>query len=283
MDIPPLVSPQWLHDNLSHPDVQVIESGWITDGYSKAHISGALSSPRHPHLKKVDAGGERSLHLLEAAEFSDFCRNLGLRRDRHYVIYDDFSGLFAARCWWVCRYFGVHNISILDGSWRGWLDQQKPVSSRLETPLAGTDIHVAPHLPQLIGREELQRLYRDPQVQLWDTRREGEYTGEEDTDNQRRGHVPGALNLVWTDLLTEAPFQGGPRFFKSVAELEELLTNLGLRRDKTIIPYCQAGIRAAFCVFVLELLGYPHHRLYDASMREWANRSETPLITGANP
>jgi len=280
MDVPLLVSPQWLHDHLTDPAVQVLENAWIADAYPRAHIRGAHSVPGHPYLKKNSANGERTCHVMEAAEFAALCHELGLRRDRHYVIYDDYYGLFAARFWCVCRYFGLSNISILDGSWRGWLEQGRPASCCQEVPTPGTDVVAVPQASAFIGWEELQLLHHDPDVQVWDTRRFTEYTGEEDTDNRRRGHVPGALNLVWTDLLREPAYAGGPRFLKPLTELDLLLADLGLRRDNTIITYCQSGIRAAFAIFVLKLLGYPHHRLYDASMGEWANLSEPPLRTG---
>ncbi|MCW8894061.1 MAG: rhodanese-like domain-containing protein [Deltaproteobacteria bacterium] len=283
MDIPLLVSPQWLHDNLANPNIQVIENGWIADAYLKAHIAGALCTPGHPYLKKYDDNDELTQQVLDAVEFTAFCHELGLQRDKHYIIYDDYFGLFAARFWCVCRHFGVHNISVLDGSWRGWLKQNRPLSSFLETPVHGTDIVIEPDPATFIGWEELQRIHTDPEILLWDTRREGEYTGEEETDNLRRGHVPGALNLVWTDLLSESANDGDPRFLKPLATIDLMLTDLGLRRDKTIITYCQSGIRAAYCILVLELLNYPSHRLYDASMGEWANLADTPLVTGLDP
>lgn len=280
MKYPLLVGPQWLDDNLASPEIEVIENAWVADAYSKAHISGAFCVTCHPYLKKDSADGERSQHVMDPVAFSELCHRLGLQSDNHYVIYDDYYGLFSARFWCVCRYFGLNNISILDGSWRGWLAQGRPVSSRLDIPVVGSDIVVEPHSTHFIGLEELVHIYGNPGVQIWDTRREGEYNGDEQTDNLRQGHVPGALNLVWTDLLTEPAHEGDPRFLKPLTELEQLLAKLGLRRDKTIITYCQSGNRAAFCNFVLELLGFTHHRLYDASMGEWANLVQTQLDCG---
>ena len=279
MERPLLVSTQWLQDHLNDPAVEIIENAWVADSYSKAHIKGAFRVPGHPYLKKFTDNGERTRHVMAPEAFSGLCHALGLKRDKHYVIYDDYYGLFAARFWCVCRHFGLNNISILDGSWRGWLAQGRPVSSRMETPLPGTDIVVRPHACHFIGREELQSIYREPGVQLWDTRRIGEYTGEEQTENQRKGHIPEALNLEWTDLLTEPVSEGDPRFLKPVRDLEMMLVNLGLRRDRTIITYCQSGNRAAFCNLVLELLDYPRHRLYDASMSEWARDESLPVET----
>ena len=158
------------------------------------------------------------------------------------------------------------------------MDLNFPVSSISEIPEPGTDILVNPDATHFIGWEELLNIHQNPDVQLWDTRREGEYLGTDETLNLRCGHVPGAVHLSWSDLLTEESREGAPRFLKANDELEKILTDLGLRRDKTIVTYCQSGIRAAFCIFVLEMLGYPNHRLYDASMGEWTSLETTPLI-----
>jgi len=283
MNIPLVVSPQWLQKNLYDPAIQVIENGWIRDAYQKAHIDGAVSVPGHPYLKHINVDGEQTQHVMNAGEFKSLCHELGLQRDKHYILYDDLFGLFAARFWTVCRHYGLHNVSILDGSWRGWLDQGYPVSGRVEHPVPGSDVSVEPNPTHLIGWEELWRVHREPDIQIWDNRRAGEYSGEEQTANRRRGHIPGALHLEWTDLIMEPPYEGGPRYLKPAAELEQMLVDLGLRRDKTIITYCQSGNRAAFCDLVLEHLGFPQHRMYDGSMGEWSNMTETPLVSGIDP
>ena len=71
--------------------------------------------------------------------------------------------------------------------------------------------------------------------------------------------------------------QEAVRRFRSAREIVALLEKTGVARDKTVVTYCQAGIRAALGAFALELAGYPRARLYDGSMAEWANRDETPL------
>lgn len=278
MNIPLLVSPQWLHDNLDNPLIGIIENSFLYESYHKAHIRGAGYVPGPPYLKKIDANGERTQYVMGAEEFLSLCDVLGLCRDKHYIVYDDYFSLYASRFWAVCRHFGVRNISLLDGSWRGWLDQGRPVSARMEQPASGSDIVIDSQAEMFITLDELQQIYDSSDIQLWDTRRLGEYNGRERTDNRRQGHMPGALNLDWVDLLDEPSYEGGPRFFKPLDVIEGMLDKLGLRRDKTIITYCQSGNRAALCSFVLELLNFPSHRLYDASMGEWANLIDTPLV-----
>lgn len=281
MTPPLLVSPSWLQDNLSNPDLGIIENAWYPDSYLKGHIPGAIRVPYHPYLKQHLPEGERTRHVMGAESFATLCHALGLQSSRHYVVYDDFFGLFAARLWYVFRYYGVDNISVLDGSWKGWVAQGGACSCRLEEPVTGSDV-VARRRDELVTTQaELLRYLDDPAVQLWDTRRESEYTGTEVTENLRQGHIPGALNLVWTDLLQPAEYAGGERYLKPRDELQQLLNGLGLRKDRCVVTYCQSGNRAAFGNLVLELLGFPTHRLYDASMGEWGNLIDNPLICGA--
>jgi len=273
----PLVSPQWLHSNLDNPDIRVIENAWEQNAYTRAHIAGAIPVPCHPHLKHFDPQGNKTPHLLDAEEFRQLCHALGMRRHRHYVIYDDWFGLFSTRFWWVCRYYGFDNVSVLNGGWQGWLAQGRPVSCTIQHPREGTDIEPLAHPGMLIGLEELKETFDAPDVQVWDTRRPGEFDGREETDNRRQGHIPGACNLVWTGLLTQPATEGGARFFLPPVQLREKIESLGLQPGKTIVPYCQSGIRASFGLFVLHLLGYENLRLYDGSMMEWANLKDSPL------
>ena len=111
-------------------------------------------------------------------------------------------------------------------------------------------------------------------VQIWDARSIEEYDGRNDRGNARKGHVPGANNAEWTQMMSNDDLQT----FRPAAEMWEVIDRLGLSPDKEIVSYCQGGIRAAHANFVLTLLGFTNARNYDGSMREWANRDDTPLV-----
>ena len=87
------------------------------------------------------------------------------------------------------------------------------------------------------------------------------------------GRVPNAKHLEWLNFVEK----GDSRKFLSAGELQRLLDEAGISRNKPTITYCQGGIRAAHAAFVLTLLGYKDVRVYDGSMGEWANREDTPL------
>jgi thiosulfate/3-mercaptopyruvate sulfurtransferase len=70
-------------------------------------------------------------------------------------------------------------------------------------------------------------------VALLDVRNRSEYTGENARGNQRRGHVPGAVHLEWTDFMTG----DARKAFKPAAELRSLLRERGVTPDKRVHVY----------------------------------------------
>jgi len=276
--IPLIVEADWLAEHLSDSGVKVLEIAKTPESYLKAHIRGAQLIPYHHYLKAFDEQGERTPHLIGVREFTELIGSLGLKRNIHYVVYDEEHGLWAARFWAICRHYGVDNISILNGSWHGWLAAGFPINAREEPLTAGTDLVIQTRPEVLISCDQLQRDLKKTDLQIWDTRRPEEFDGSGETDNQRHGHVPGALHLVWTDLLTDEEYPGAARYLKSEVEMHKILGELGLQSEKPVVTYCQAGIRAAFCQMVLVRLGFSNPQMYDASMSEWSNRTDTPLI-----
>ena len=85
--------------------------------------------------------------------------------------------------------------------------------------------------------------------------------------------MPNAKHLEWLRFVEKTD----TRRFLPAGQIESLLSEAGFSREKPTITYCQGGIRAAHAAFVMELLGYPNVRVYDGSMRDWANREDTPL------
>ena len=74
MDISLLVDIQWLQDNLSNSNIEVLENAWIKESYAKAHIDGAFCVPGHPYLKSIDSEGELTPYVMQTAEFAELCK-----------------------------------------------------------------------------------------------------------------------------------------------------------------------------------------------------------------
>lgn len=265
---PLLVTTNWLAEHLENPDFVLIDAG-EADAYRRVHIPGSVGLP-HPYLK---SRSNRAL-VMPPEEFEPLARSWGLSNDQEVIIYDDNASLHAARAWWVLRYHGHRNVKIVDGGLNAWLDEDRPLTSRIPRPKAG-DFTSNLDTSQNCSMEELMDLAMDSSdaPQIWDTRSDGEWDGSVDRGNKRVGRVPGAVHLEWRHLM-----QGPPaRRFRSLDEIRARIEEAGIDPAAPAITYCQAGIRGAFAPFVLALLGNDQARNYDGSMGEWANQENTPL------
>ncbi|MCG8526075.1 MAG: sulfurtransferase [Opitutales bacterium] len=274
-----LVSAEWLNNHSGRKNLKIVETPWKEDRYQRAHIKGARLLPWHSYLKAFDESGNRLPHVLSPEDFVHVLSKLGINAEDEVVAYDDFHGLFASRFWWVSRYYGFNNVKILNGGWHAWVANAFPVAIESAEHAEGSDFRPRATQEMNMNLDELKATFQSDKIQVWDTRRSGEYDGTEETSNRRNGHIPGAINLEWKELLEKETHPGSPRFLKPLEEIESMLKKIGITKEKTIVTHCQASIRAAFGSLVLEMLNYPNHRMYDAAMAEWANRYDTPLST----
>jgi thiosulfate/3-mercaptopyruvate sulfurtransferase len=262
-----LVSTDWLVEHLDGAgrDFVLVDAGEAV-AYRRAHIAGAVGLP-HPYLKANDDPGS----VMPASEFEELAGSLGISNETPIVVYDDNASLHAARVWWVFDHYGHRDVRIVDGGFNAWLDEARPLTSLVQRPVRAA---FTAHEDDggLCDLEGLRAAIDT--VQIWDLRSDGEWTGAELRGNARGGHVPGARHLEWRQLM-----QGPPaRRFRSREEIEERLRDAGVDPATPTVTYCELGIRAAFGAFVLRLLGNDSTRMYDRSMNEWANRSDTPLV-----
>ena len=193
----------------------------------------------------------------------------GVAQDRSVVVYDEQSGIRAARAFWFLEFFGHPDARLLDGGFGTWEREGHPVSRE---PVAPTSRAWS------VGRaDERLATWRDLRDRLGasdlavlDTRSDAEYYGEKVRAN-RGGSVPGAAHIEWTQNLDE------DGKFKPVAELTQMYESARITRDKEVVTYCQGGYRAAHSYLALRLLGYPRVRNYIGSWKEWGDREDLPI------
>lgn len=271
-----LAEPDWLASMLDNPKVRVIDCATL-EAYRRAHIPGAVQLPVHYYIKEsAPAGAEHGTLVMPQAEFEQLMRKLGVSNDTLVVTYDDNNGLVASRLWWVLKYYGHTNAKVLNGGWHRWLTEGRPVTFHA-TKVAPGSFNGAVHPEFNATVDYLKEQYDSGNCQVLDARTDGEWEGSNDRGNKRVGRVPGSHHLEWLKFVAT----DDSRRFLPADEIEALLQGAGIQRSKPTITYCQGGIRGAHAAFVMELLGYDNVRVYDGSMREWANRDDTPLtVTG---
>jgi thiosulfate/3-mercaptopyruvate sulfurtransferase len=274
-----LVSVDWARSHLDDPNVCFIEVDVDTAAYETGHLPGATAWNWHTQLTdpvRRDLVGRTELQAL--------LRAAGVNDDTTIVLYGDNQNWFAAWAYWQLRYQGLYNVKLLDGG-RKKVESAGLTLTREVTALPPGSIT----LPDRT-REEL-RAYRQQVIagigssdrSLVDVRSPEEYRGElaapahlPQEAAQRRGHIPGAVNVPWSSAVRE------DGTFRPVEELAELYASRGVTEDREVIAYCRIGERSSHTWFVLkELLGYPDVRNYDGSWTEYGSLVGVPIETGA--
>ena len=185
------------------------------------------------------------------------------------VVYDEQSGVRAARAFWFLEYFGHPSVRLLDGGFNAWIAAGLPVTRDAGPPPTSDWTGTREAHTLATWKEVMNALGRGDAVVL-DTRTDGEYTGTT-VRARRAGAVPGAVHIEWTRNL------GPSGEYKPAAELKQMYEDAGVTPDREVITYCQGGYRAAQSYLALRLLGYPRVRMYIGSWKEWGDRVDLPI------
>jgi len=185
------------------------------------------------------------------------------------VVYDEQSGVRAARAFWFLEHFGHPSVRILDGGFNAWIAAGLPVTRDAAPPPKSDWTGIRDGRTLATWKEVKAAIGRGDAVIL-DTRSDAEYEGSL-VRARRGGAVPGAVHLEWTRNLDESGE------FKTAAELKEMYAAAGVTPDREVITYCQGGYRAANSYLALRLLGYPRVRMYLGSWKEWGDREDLPI------
>jgi len=288
MTFDPLVQTGWLVEHLDDPDLRIVDiRGYVKkrdlgDGrqeaeylaargeYDESHIPGAVYIDWTSDI--TDPGDPVPAQVAPPERFAELMGSLGIDDDTHVVVYDHAGSQFATRLWWALMYYGHDRVSVLDGGWKKWTAEDRPVSAGVPAPEPVTFIP----RPRAGWRTDAGAVLAASQVPVdalvFDARDEGQYTGAVTRGEGRPGHIPGAAHLHADSLLRE----GGT--FLGREDIEVRFRNAGVPedRDAPIVAYCNGGVAATVLLFNLYRLGYTSLSNYDGSWNEWGVREDLP-------
>ena len=193
----------------------------------------------------------------------------GAGAERTVVVYDEQSGIRAARAFWFLELFGHPDPRLLDGGFGAWSRAGHPVTTEAAAP-ARADWPVGRVEARLATWRDARAAVGAAGAVLLDTRSAGEHRGTV-RRARRGGAIPGAVHIEWTRNLDASGA------FRPAAALRKMYEDAGVTPDRQVIAYCQGGYRAAHSYVALRLLGYPRVRNYLGSWKEWGDREDLPI------
>ena len=277
----PLVSPDWLHDRLTAPDLVILDASWYLPAagrdpeaeFRAAHIPGA----RRFDLDAMSDTESSLPHMLPRPEvFAARMRTLGVGDGQQIVVYDG-MGLFSApRVWWMLKAFGVRDALVLDGGLPAWVAAGYPTEEGEPHPRERRHFTARLDHGAVADADDVARALASGAAQVVDARSGTRFRGEEPEPRPgvRPGHMPGARNLHYAALQREGRM-------KSPEELAAVFSENGVDPDRPIVTTCGSGVTAAIIALALETMGRPARGLYDGSWSEWGADPNRVVATGA--
>ncbi len=258
MDESVVVSPDWLAARLEDPQVRIVDvrDAWEYDGIG--HVPGAVSVPFESYRDESDVD-RGTLPGVDA--FAELLTEAGVSPSDTVVAYDDMHGVFAARFVLTALEYGHDDVRLLDGDYSAWSREHETTSD--EPAIEPTDYEADP-----ISRDESPLVGFDAVAEALE--RDAIFVDTRETHEFEEARLPGAVRFDWREVVDDET-----RRLKPEAELEELLADHGITRDREVVLYCNTARRISHTYVVLRALGYEDVAFYEGSLTEWmANDGE---------
>ncbi len=241
--------------------------------YETAHIPGAV----YAHLDRDLSGaktGSNGRHPLPAPDtLAATLGRLGIGSGQQVIVYDQDSGMFASRLWWLLRWMGHDAVAVLDGGLAAWSAEGRPSKAGVETRVPAT-FEGRVRTVMTAGADALPAFVASPGARLVDARAPERFRGDVEPLDPVAGHIPGAVNhfFQWN-------LEGG-RFLGADALRARLHASIGSVEGDRIVCYCGSGVTACHNLLALEHAGVSGARLYPGSWSEWVADETRPVARG---
>jgi len=264
-----LITTEELAAVIKDPKARLVDAS-APDQYSRAHIPGAVNI-FHLDLA-ILADRKKNGFPINQKDAEKIFGAAGIDGKTPVIVYDGGEGPNASGILFVLDFFGHTNVKMLNGGFRKWMKEQRPVTQ--DVPKIEPKTFAANPSPEKVATLAwMKENYRDKNLVILDTRSFKEYIGEDVRPGASRGgHIPGATHLEWTK------FADSANTFKSAVDINKVLEKRGIAKNTRVVVYCQSGIgRSTDVSLAMKLAGYENVMEYTGSWEEWSADPSLPI------
>jgi len=282
-----LVETDWLAAHLHDPGVRVLECtvylhpADVPGGYrvesgrarwAEGHIPGAGFVDLQADLS--DPSASLRFTMPPAAQFAEAMGRCGVGEGVRVVLYDRFVNMWAARVWWMLRVFGFDGAVVLNGGWRKWRLEGRPVA--IDDGARPRREFAARPRPELVAdKAAVLTALGQERTCVVNALTEEQHCGTGGVSYGRPGRIAGTVNVP-----ARALVDAETHAYLPDDVLRAKFAEAGALDARRIVTYCGGGIAASSDAFALALLGRDDVAVYDASLSEWAADPSLPMERG---
>lgn len=279
MTTPLFVTVEWLQEHAADENLQILDARMLPPGQEKVrdiqaeYLAAHLADAPFFDIEALSDHNSPYPHMMPRPErFAVAMRELGVSSEKHLVVYDEGNLFSAPRAWWMLRYFGVDQVSILAGG----LAALKAAGMPLATGPVALEQAVfeasQPEISPIKSLNDVLLISHEGGAQIIDARAANRFNAEVDEPRPGllRGHIPNSFNVPWNSLVENGQL-------KADGELHQLFSDAGVDITQPVVASCGSGVTAVVVILALTALGARQVSLYDGSWGEWGSRKDLPI------
>ncbi|MGE6260286.1 sulfurtransferase [Heyndrickxia sporothermodurans] len=272
-----IIDTAWLKDNLYKSNVRIVDCRFSlaepTAGkkaYKQEHIPGAVYFDLEKDLSSIPSkhGGRHPLPNINSMKKK--LEQSGINNEVKVIAYDDGSGEYASRFWWILSYLGHENVFVLNGGFHAWKQDNGQVEQGVPS-FETTSFEISINNAMLASIDDVKNNIQTKDSIFIDSRASKRYLGLEEPIDKIAGRIPGSINKEWTE-----GFKNG--YWKTISEQKQRFSEFNC--TDSFIVYCGSGVTATPNILALIEAGFTNVKLYAGSYSDWVSYDDNPIEKG---